>query len=445
MLKLLSVSHFLRIMKLLATASAPKPSAHCSVPPIINGFSSGTSRIVSVSIPHRLKLSVNELKLVILNYTSYERKTVFTRFQHFVPSALAKCSSPERPSSLNLNTDKRRAVVAWSAITLVLAVGNRVLQKLALVPMKDYPFFLAQLNSLAYVMTFFTLLHVRYHAGVTTDEMLAIPKLPFIVIGFLEAISTVSGMYAGAILPGPAIPLLYQTFLVWQLLFSSLLLRRRYSVNQLLGCFLVAAGVVVAVTSGASNSQMLSGVGILWPALMIASSAFQAAASIVKESVFLDAAARLKGKSLDIFVVNSFASGFQAIFILFFLPILSNSKGIPLSELPLYFRSGAACFLNLGTNTTGCDGAPLLPLLYIASNILFNISILNLLKVSNAIVASLAARSSVPIAIYVLSLPLPYIAKEMRLSPFFHLGTFLLVAGLILYNIPRSYLQNQHF
>lgn len=43
---------------------------------------------------------------------------------------------------------------------------------------------------------------------------------------------------------------------------------------------------------------------------------------------------------------------------------------------------------------SGCEGAPLLPFLYIASNILFNISILNLLKVSNAIVASLAARAA---------------------------------------------------
>lgn len=42
----------------------------------------------------------------------------------------------------------------------------------------------------------------------------------------------------------------------------------------------------------------------------------------------------------------------------------------------------------------GCEGAPLLPFLYIASNILFNISILNLLKVSNAIVASLAGRAA---------------------------------------------------
>ncbi|KAL0432652.1 UNVERIFIED_CONTAM: protein CLT2, chloroplastic, partial [Sesamum latifolium] len=84
-----------------------------------------------------------------------------------------------------------------------------------------------------------------------------------------------------------------------------------------------------------------------------------------------------------------------ALFVLLLLPILSNLKGVPLSGVPSYFKSGAACFLNVGTNTTGCDGAPLLPILYIISNLLFKISNLNLLKVSNAIVASLAVRSSV--------------------------------------------------
>ncbi|KAI3460078.1 hypothetical protein Pfo_016741 [Paulownia fortunei] len=488
-------------------AAGPKSTAHCFVSTTISGSSSGASGIGSIPTPlrlqlHPLKSSVNNVKLSIFSESFYNRKTIITRFQHLVPSAIAKTTSPDVPPSWNPSADKRLAVVAWSAITLVLTVSNRVLLKLALVPMKDYPFFLAQINSFVYVAVYFTVLRVRYRAGITTDEMLAIPKSPFIVIGFLESIAIISGMYAGAMLPGPAIPLLSQTFLVWQLVFSSLLFGRRYSLNQILGCFLVAAGVIVAVTrklsqliykgsflflhdeenenldsiefnypgpwkittqlymlvictyislylnclfnhallflagSGANNSRMLSGVGLLWPALMIASSAFQAGASIVKESIFLDAATRLKGKSVDTFVVNAFGSGFQAIFILLFLPILSNLKGIQLSELPSYFKSGAACFLNIGTNTTGCDGAPLLPLLYIISNLLFNISILNLLKFSDAIVASLAVRSAVPISMYVLSLPLPYLPKGVSLSPFFHLGSVILVLGLILYNLP---------
>ncbi|XP_022867152.1 protein CLT2, chloroplastic-like isoform X2 [Olea europaea var. sylvestris] len=205
--------------------------------------------------------------------------------------------------------------------------------------------------------------------------------------------------------------------------------------NRLAGCFLVASGVVLAVASGSDSDQMLSGVGIFWPAMMIASSAFQAVASIVKESVLLDATPRLKGKLLDIFVVNSFGSRFQALFVLLFLPLLSNLKGIPLTELPSYLKSGAACFFNVGTNTTGCDGAPILSLLYIIVNIVFNISVLNLLKYSSAIVSSLAVMSSVPISIYILSLPLSYLPEGAILSPYFVLGSVILMVGLVLYNI----------
>ncbi|KAL8030186.1 hypothetical protein ABFX02_14G271600 [Erythranthe guttata] len=429
-------------MKLLAAAAGPKSSARCFSSAAVNSGRGGDSGVPSIPPPVRLRLrrlrsSVDNVKLSISNHGFYGRRTIITRFQPTVRSALAEISSTDGPPSSNSNADKKLAVVAWSAITLALAVSNRVLQKLALIPMKNHPFFLAQLNSFVYVAVFFSVLRVRYRAGKTTDEMLDLPKSPFIAIGFLESVSIVSAMYAGAVLPGPAIPLLYQTFLVWQLVFSSILLKRRYSLNQILGCFLVAAGVVVAVTSGANSGGMFSGVGVLWPMLMIASSAFQAGASIVKESVFVDAATRLKGKSLDIFVVTSFGSGFQALFIFLLLPVMANMKGMLLSDLPSYFTSGAACFLNIGTSTTtGCDGAPLLPLLYLISNILFNISVLNLLKVSNAIVASLAARAAVPISIYVLSLPLPYLPKGVSLSPFFHLGSAILVVGLILYNTP---------
>lgn len=171
--------------------------------------------------------------------------------------------------------------------------------------------------------------------------------------------------------------------------------------------------------------------------MMIASSAFQAGASIIKESIFIDAARRLKEKSLDIFVVNSFGSGFQALFVLLFLPFLSNLRGIPFAQLPQYLKEGAGCFLNIGANTTGCDGAPWLPLIFVTTNIMFNISLLNLVKISSAVVASLTVMLSVPISIYVLSRPLPYLPEGASLSPFFVIGGIILVLGLVLYNVPQ--------
>ncbi|XP_073125236.1 protein CLT2, chloroplastic isoform X2 [Henckelia pumila] len=357
---------------------------------------------LSVSFPKHLKI--------------YHRKTTHA-LVHLRPISASSASPPLPPSS-GSNGNRKLVLVACSTVTVALAIANRVLYKLALVPMKEFPFFLAQLTTFGYVAIYFSVLYMRYQAGIVTNEMLAFPKSRFIIIGFLEALGVVSGMYSGANLPGPAIPILSQTFLVWQLTFSMLLLGRSYSLNRVAGCFLVAAGVVLAVMSGSEQEQILSGVGIVWPSLMIASSAFQAVASILKESVFLNAATQLK-----------------AVFVLLFLPFLSNLKGIPLSELPSYLKSGVACFINIGANTTGCDGAPLLPLLYVVTNIAFNISVLNLLKFSSAIVSSLAVMSSVPISIYILSCPLPYLPEGVSLSPFFVLGSAVLVMGLVVYNV----------
>lgn len=45
---------------------------------------------------------------------------------------------------------------------------------------------------------------------------------------------------------------------------------------------------------------------------------------------------------------------------------------------------------------------------------------------------------TVPLSIYVLSLPLPYLPEGTSLSPFFVLGSTILVIGLALYNLPQS-------
>lgn len=332
----------------------------------------------------------------------------------------------------------RATAAAASAAVVALAVANRVLYKLALVPLKAYPFFLAQLTTFGYVAVYFSILYARYRAGVVTWEMLALPKHRFVAIGLLEALGVASGMSAAAMLPGPAIPILSQSFLVWQLIFSSMLLGRRYSMRQVIGCLLVTSGVILAVASGANDGQILSGVKLIWPALIIASSAFQAGASILKESVFVDGAKRLKGKRPDIFVVNSFGSGFQALFVFLLLPFLSKLRGIKFAELPGYINGGAECFLNVGESPIDCGGAPFLPLLFIVVNMAFNISLLNLVKMSSALVASLTATSAVPISIYILSLPLPYIPHGSEISTSFIFGAVVLLTGLILYNLPQS-------
>ncbi|TXG52646.1 hypothetical protein EZV62_021815 [Acer yangbiense] len=409
------------------TTSFQAIASHPPPPPFLGQKINGTSKsqsLVSMFL-HRLPPLLRLPSSITTNLNLTCRNTNIPRNSRVKPN-LTVCASSSTATTPPPPQSNTQLIVINSAITATLAIANRVLYKLALVPMKQYPFFLAQFTTFGYVVIYFSILFARYRMGIVTDEMIRLPKSRFMAIGFLEAIGLASGMASAAMLPGPSIPILNQTFLVWQLALSAFLLRRKYSLNQIAGCLLVATGVVMAVASGSTAGQMLSGVEFIWPAIMIASCAFQAGASIIKEFIFVDAIKRLKGKSVDIFVVNSFGSGFQALFVLLLLPFLSNLKGIPFAQLPLYLKSGA-----------GCDGAPLLPLLYVTTNLAFNISLLRLMKISSAVVASLVVTLSVPLSIYVLSLPLPLIPEGSSLSPFFLFGSLILVLGLLLYNLPK--------
>ncbi|XP_073104521.1 protein CLT1, chloroplastic isoform X3 [Elaeis guineensis] len=307
---------------------------------------------------------------------------------------------------------KRRAeVVAAAAMTALLGTGNRVLYKLALVPLKQYPFFLAQLATFGYVVVYFSILYARYHSGIVTNEMLSLPKTPYLAVGLLEALAAVSGMAAGAVLSGASIPILSQTFLVWQLLLSVIFLGRRYRFNQILGCFLVTIGVIITVASGSGAGDSLKNAGIFWTLLMIISFLFQAADTVLKYNTVVicrkqyfwmllrnwstSNAYMLQAGSVDLFVVNSFGSAFQALFICLLLPFLSKLWGVPFNQLPTYIKDGAACFLNIGSLSSGCEGAPVLPLLFVIVNMAFNISLLHLLKISSAVVSCLASTFSV--------------------------------------------------
>ncbi|GAU32802.1 hypothetical protein TSUD_152510 [Trifolium subterraneum] len=398
---------------------------------------------------------------------------------------------------------KAKVVIAAAAV-VVMGVGNRVLYKLALVPLKQYPFFLAQLATFGYVIVYFSILYIRYRAGIVTNEMLSLPKAPFLFVGLLEALGAATGMAAGAMLSGASIPILSQVkvisiqllsanycdvlilslattgviftfsyYTVYGLLFhktpritevlihltcSDKLASTQRNKTNALGYIILNVRVhskrfitlygyflkFLYLTSGSGAGKSFQEAGIFWSLLMTVSFLFQAADTVLKvEVIFLDATRKLKGGSLDLFVVNSFGSAFQALFICLLLPFLSKLWGIPYSQLPNYLKDGAACFLNVGTLSSGCDGAPLLPLLFIIVNMGFNISLLHLLKISSAVVSCLATTLAVPISIYVFTLPLPYLGVASSLPAGFLAGAIILIMGLIIYTwIPSNVSSN---
>ncbi|KAL3155525.1 hypothetical protein ABBQ38_011076 [Trebouxia sp. C0009 RCD-2024] len=352
----------------------------------------------------------------------------------------AKASS--NPGSASRYTEERRPSNAYLALSIlavvICAVANRVLHKMALVPLGNYVFFLAQLQTFGYVAVYFGILFWRYRAGIVTQPMLDTPKKQFLLIGALEAASSILGFIGAAKLPGVTLPLFSQTIMFWQIGLGYLLLGKKLAPVQFAGAAVVTAGACAAAWPSAAGSSLLAQVDPVYAAIFVASMFFPALATIFKERIFASAKQRLNGQSLDIFVVNSFGSAAQALFVFLMLPVMSSLRGIPLSGLPAYIKQGTTCLMG-GSPSCGsdCAGAPMLPFLYILFNLAFNIAALNLLKTAGNVVQTLVMSSMVPLTIFVFTLSLPYLPPAPPLGPNFWVGTVVLVVGLLTFNSPQ--------
>lgn len=89
----------------------------------------------------------------------------------------------------------------------------------------------------------------------------------------------------------------------------------------------------------AHEVSLLEGVNPTYALVYVFAMAFPAMSSIVKEGHFHRAQQQL-GRPLDIFVVNSFASLFQATSVLLLMPLVASIKGVPPAELPLHLLNG---------------------------------------------------------------------------------------------------------
>lgn len=309
---------------------------------------------------------------------------------------------------------------------------------MSLVPLGNYVFFLAQLQTFGYLLVYFGVLALRYKAGRVSGAMLAIPRTmsrTFLAIGFVEALASLLGFVGAANLPGVVLPLLSQTILLWQVLLAVTLLRKRLGAAQLLGVTLVCAGVCLAAWPAGGGSP-LAGINPLYAGVFCFSMLFPALDTIFKERVFREARQQL-GTDLDLFVVNSVGSLAQALFVFLMLPMLTAARGMRAADLPAYLADGWACFRGLTPSCgSDCSGAPLLPVLYVLLNLAFNVSALELIRQAGNVAMSLTMSAIVPVTILAFTISLPYLPPAPPLGPLFAVGAAVLLAGLLLFNAP---------
>ena len=155
-------------------------------------------------------------------------------------------------------------------------------------------------------------------------------------------------------------------------------------------------------------------------------------------------------KDLDVFVVNSMDSLFQCIFTFLFLPLIAipGFGGVEFSDFPDYINKGAHCLvgISLDEKASSCDGMPYATIIYIAVNLVWNISFILLVKQGGAVLSFIAAAVSFPLAnlAFILDWPLlPGNGFTIPDGPLDLLALFVVLSGLIIYRVFSIMLQRK--
>ena len=371
----------------------------------------------------------------------------------------SKEETPLPPSSSVITaspTPSRNIAALIFAVAAVVITGicNRLLYKMALKPLGSYVFFLAQLQTFGYCFVYIGALALRYKAGLVSNEMLQVPRKmagTFIAIGFIEALSSLLSFISAANLPGVVLPLLGQTVLFWQVLLAVFLLKKKLGWSQIIGVTLVVSGVALAAWPSSSSSSVvvggilsaapsiLSNVNPMYALIFVISMLFPALDTILKEKVFKTWREKWSDgkRDLDLFILNSFGSIAQAVFVFALLPFITAARGMAVSDLPAYLSAGWQCVQGL-TPPCGsdCTGAPLIPILYVLFNLAFNVAALQVIRQAGNVAISLIMSAIVPATLFAFTLPLPYLDPAPALGPNFLLGAAVLMIGLGAYNAP---------
>jgi hypothetical protein len=86
---------------------------------------------------------------------------------------------------------------------------------------------------------------------------------------------------------------------------------------------------------------------------------------------------------------------------------------VPLNQLPEYLLNGAKCFASIATQLDDrCEAAPVATVVYLTLNVIFNISMLILLKRAGALLAFIANTTTFPLVLIVFALPWPLLGPS---------------------------------
>ncbi|CAJ1454700.1 unnamed protein product [Effrenium voratum] len=309
----------------------------------------------------------------------------------------------------------------WPALFVSSAVANRVSNRVLLAPMMRHTYFLALCTTVVQLAVYGAWLRRRIRRGLVTEPMWSFAKakpLLLATFGLCEGAFFPLVFYSAARLPGSLVQVLNQTLIPFTVALSFGFLGKRYDLTQMSGVAIVLAGVLVVSSLPSKAPSALAFV-----LLCVAAYGLQAAAMVVKETVFSQYKRSEGGgrKPFDPALFLAAGTSSRCLVQVLAWPLYLHVTGGP------GLRSCAAA----GLQAVGA----VLPLaaFYIAANVALSITALLMVQQTSAATTVLANVVALPLSALLFCLPLPLLeqqAFQWRLGA----SLLLVVLGNLLYS-----------
>lgn len=332
--------------------------------------------------------------------------------------------------------------IIYTVLLLVSSVGNTIFFKRMTTAMPNYSWFLTQLSTLIYVPIFAVLAGTSIFAQ-TKRQLLK----KFGVMGAFDSASGVFMVLGGVRTSGTMQLMLQQSAIPLSVLFSILILKKRYHSVQHLGAAAIILGILLAKVDGApSGSSMADENNPLFNVIF-----FMAVVPAALSSVYKEVAFRGHDGDLDVNLLQFWVASFQVVGNFLAMPIytlsLLGTQRVPLNAMLGQTVRGSQCLfgeedslardcgLEDEISCDHCEGAWIQVLGYLAFNLLFNVFSVLVIKHGSASASFLVATLRLPIATLAFSLPAiaGSSAVSLRLSDFVGLGVVIVGLGTYRY------------
>lgn len=297
---------------------------------------------------------------------------------------------------------ERSRLGVYTVCLLLSSVGNQLFFKRMTSAMPNYCFFLSTLSTVFYLPVF-GLLSGR---GVCKNRSVPVLRR-FAVMGMFDGLAGVFMILGGSHTSGTMQVLLSQGVIPCTVIFSIILLSKKFHLLQYAGAALIFFGIILAKLK--SSGDALTGDVPLFNLFF-----FMAGVPTALSSCFKEVAFRGFEGDLDVNVLQFWVAVFQTFVTLMTMPIYTLSilgaQQVPLREMSSQMLIGARC-LFLRENSvvsdcgTGgqracdtCEDAMVPVLIYFCFNIAFNIFTMLVIKHGSATLSFLVSTLRMPLA-----------------------------------------------